>query len=263
MMGGLWLAVLAVGPGMCLVHVVWARDKEREPLGNVFFYLLLGAASVLPAVLLEGVAQHVCPFGGAPLVLLPIQVFLGVALVEEGSKRLLLHLRARGDPHLEEPFDWLVYAVAVALGFATVENLLYVYQGCAGVAVLRAFTAVPGHALDGTMMGWRLARAARMQGAGARRERWLALLEPTAWHAAYDLPLFAAEQDQFTCLSLLFFGGVVCAQWRICVARVRKLAHEQHHGPPPLLAADELVRRLRRRRSHATPAPAEEDQPTG
>lgn len=250
----LWLCALAVGPGLCLTHVVWARDREREPLGNLLAYLLLGGVSVVPAVLLGApLSLLLRPEGSAlRVLLLPLWVFFAVALVEEGSKRLLLFARARTDRTINEPFDWLVYAVAVALGFATIENLIYVFQGGAGVGLVRAFTAVPAHALDGTMMGWRLARAARLEGGAARRERWLSLWEPAAWHAAYDLPLFALEGLESSGLNVLFlvlWVLVLLLQWRICVRRVRALVREQRHAPPPLLALDELARRLRERRA--------------
>lgn len=257
-MGILWLAALAIGPGLSLTHIVWARDREREPLGNLLVYLLLGAVSVIPAVLLGIPATLLLHPGDASesatalarLLLLPAWVLLGVALVEEFSKRLLLGARARNDRHIDEPFDWLVYAVAVALGFATVENILYVFQHGTGVGLMRAFTAVPAHALNGTMMGWRLGRAARLGGAEARRERWLALLEPTVWHAAYDLPLFALEGAGSTgarVLLLLAWGTVLVVQWRICVRRIIGLMRAQRHATPPILALDELARRLSQR----------------
>ena len=95
----LWLCALAVGPGLCLTHVVWARDREREPLGNLLAYLLLGGVSVVPAVLLGApLSLLLRPEGSAlRVLLLPLWVFFGVALVEEGSKRLLLFARARTD----------------------------------------------------------------------------------------------------------------------------------------------------------------------
>lgn len=248
-MGLVWLGVLAVGPGLCITHLVWGRDHAREPLGNVLAYLLLGALSVIPAALLETplwlILGEMSP--GLRVLLLPAFVLFGVALVEEGSKRLLLHARARNDRQLEEPFDWLVYAVAVALGFATLENLGYVLSNGAGVGVLRAFTAVPAHALDGTMMGWRLARATGLAGNAARRERRLALWEPTAWHAAYDLPLILGEHVGFGGTLLLVWGAVLFLQWRVCVKRVGVLMREQRRRPPPLLAFDELVNRVRHR----------------
>ena len=252
-MGPLWLGALAVGPGLCLTHVVWARDREREPLRNLLVYLLLGGVSVVPAVVLGAPVSFLLRPEGSALrvLLLPVWVLFGVALVEEGSKRMLLFARARTDRHIDEPFDWLVYAVAVALGFATIENLLYVFQHGAGVGLVRAFTAVPAHALDGTMMGWRLARAARLEGSAARRERRLSLWEPAAWHAAYDLPLFAlegVEKSGLVPFFLLLWALVMLFQWRICVRRIGALVREQRHASPPLLALDELARKLRERK---------------
>lgn len=251
-MGILWLGALAVGPGLCLTHVLWARDREREPLGNLLAYLLLGVVSLIPAVLLSVLVSAVLRPDESTTIslrfwLLPAWVFLGVALVEEGCKRMLLLARARNDRHIDEPFDWLVYSVAIALGFATLENVLYVFEHGAGTGVMRAFTAVPAHALDGTMMGWRLARAARLTGDAARWERRLSLWEPAAWHAAYDLPLFAMETAGAgaTLLLLLAWGAVLILQWRICVARIGAMAREQHHRPPPLLALDVLAHKLR------------------
>ncbi len=246
----MWLGALAIGPGVSLTHVLWARDREREPLGNLLFYLLLGALSVIPAVLIGIPAAALLRPEGSELrlLLLPAWALFGVALVEEGSKRMLLLVRARSDRHIKEPFDWLVYAVAVALGFATVENLLYVLSHGGGVGILRAFTAVPAHALDGTMMGWRLARAASLEGKDARKQRRLSLWEPAAWHAAYDLPLFALKELEGTGLIpflFLLWAVVLLSQWRICVARIGAMAREQRHPPPPLLALDQLVHKLR------------------
>src|SRR5262245_16130329 len=111
-MGVIWLGVLAVGPGLCLTHMIRGRDREREPLRNVLVYLLLGAAAVIPAALIEApLALLLREFGqGSRLLLLPAFVFFGIALVEEASKRMLLHSRARSDRQIGEPFDWLVYS---------------------------------------------------------------------------------------------------------------------------------------------------------
>lgn len=245
--GNLGLGVLAVGPALCLVHVFWARDREREPLGNLLIYLGLGALSVVPAALVEVLTTPVFDATRGwlgPLLALALYVLVGVALVEEAAKRGFLHLRARRDRHLEQPFDWIVYAVTVSLGFATVENVLYVYTHGAATGFWRAVTAVPAHAFFGTIMGWRLARAAVLAGAEARRERRLALFEPALWHAAYDLPLFASDVA-LPGLFLAVFSLVLFVLWRVSAARVAAMARAQHHPSPPLLALDELARRMR------------------
>lgn len=243
------LVALAVGPGLVLIHLLWSRDRYREPAGNVAWYLVLGALSVVPAAFLEN-ALHVPILGavdaGVEAVPTAVWAFLGVACVEEGLKYGLLWLRARRDRHLDEPFDWLVYSVAIALGFATLENLLYVLQGGAGVGVARALTAVPSHALDGTVMGWRLARAHGRAGPAAVRERALAFLEPAAWHGAYDYLLMLAGEADAGRASALGFAWLVLvvAQWTVCAARLRRMCRDQHVPAPPVLLPLRLADRV-------------------
>jgi len=244
---------LSFGPALILVHAVWSRDRRREPVGNLSVYLLVGALSVLPAALVEYLLHPLIPDRGSPPVLLlasAISAFLGIGPVEEGCKLLALRERARRDPHLDEPFDWLVYAVAVSLGFATVENCGYVALGGLSVGLMRAFTAVPGHALHGTLMGWRLARAEGRPGGAGARERRLAWIEPSLWHAAYDFPLLAlpaAGGGDAATLLVLSWAGIFGAEWVVCARRLRRMCADQHLPPPPLLLSDRLARRRRSR----------------
>jgi RsiW-degrading membrane proteinase PrsW (M82 family) len=55
--------------------------------------------------------------------------------------------------------DGVVYGAVASLGFATLENILYVTPNGFAVAAARAFTAVPGHALLGVIMGYYVGRA--------------------------------------------------------------------------------------------------------
>jgi hypothetical protein len=86
--------------------------------------------------------------------------------------------------------DGVVYGTAASLGFAALENILYVSEGGFGLAVMRAVTAVPGHALLGVIMGFYVGRA-RFD--PERRRRWLrlALVIPILLHGLYDFPLIS------------------------------------------------------------------------
>ncbi len=255
---GTYLA-LAFGPALILVHAVWSRDRRREPIGNLSVYLLVGALSVLPAALVEYLAHALIPGLGFPPVLVlgaAIWTFLVIGPVEEGCKFIALWQRGVRDPHLDEPFDWLVYAVAVSLGFATVENCGYVAIGGLSVGLVRAFTAVPGHALHGTLMGWRLARAEGRPGAAGARERRLAWIEPSIWHAAYDFPLLAlraAGGGDAAILLVLSWAAIFGTEWVVCARRLRRMCADQHIPPPPLLLSDRLARRRRSRGAESRP----------
>lgn len=253
-MSPLALAALAIGPGMFLVHVAWVRDRHREPLGNVLGYFLLGALAVVPAGWLEARVEWpllgaVPETASAPRLLL--WTFLGVALIEEGLKYAVARGLGMRDRHLDEPFDWIVYAVAAALGFATAENAYYVFSYGESTGWVRAFTAVPAHALDGTLMGTRLASAARLAGGAAWRQRVLAVLEPALWHTAYDFPLFLSTHEvhaEHATLHTCLWIGVVLTQWVVCAARVQRWSRDQRGRTPPILAPIELARTLRGRR---------------
>lgn len=246
------LAALAVGPGLFLVHVAWVRDRHREPLGNVLRYFLLGALAVFPAGWIEAQVEGPLLAGTPVNALVPrlfVWALVGVALIEEGLKFVVARGVGRFDRHLDEPFDWIVYAVSAALGFATAENAYYVFSFGESTGWVRAFTAVPAHALDGTLMGTRLAQAARLSGGAALRQRLLAVLEPTAWHAAYDYPLFLTSHQAFADQSTFFtlgWIGVVVSQWAVCAARVQRWSRDQAGRRPPVLLPIELAKRLRR-----------------
>jgi RsiW-degrading membrane proteinase PrsW (M82 family) len=216
-MTALSFIALAIGPGFALVHVAWMRDRRREPWLNVLLYFALGAVSVLVAGWVEAwiempLLQTTPESASAPRLLL--WSFLGVALVEEAAKGLAVFGLARRDRHIDEPFDWIVYSVAVALGFATLENVQYVYEYGANTGFVRAFTAVPAHALDGTLMGTRLARAMLVTGPARSKQRALAVLEPALWHAAYDFPLFLTVHETHSERSTLY-----TVLWSACSCR--------------------------------------------
>ncbi len=266
----LLLVALAMGPGMILLHGVYVADRyAKEPVKNLLRYLIAGAAVAVPAALVEigclrilGIEALDDP--ALSWVALSVVAFLVVALVEELGKRLMLHVCARKDPHVDEPFDWIVYSVAIALGFATIENVVYVLEGGAAVALARAFTAVPAHALNATLMGDRLARAEREEGARATRQRALAVLEPTAWHGAYDLIAFGGARavsgsDGAGLAALPFWGALatlLVAQWWIALRRVhaQQIASEESHFALPRWMRVPRLPLTRRRGRRAEPA---------
>lgn len=248
------LISLAVGPGMVLLHAVYVADHyEKEPVRNLLRYVLAGAfVGVVAGVIEIALSKSLLPRveGASELVqwlmLLP-SAYIGVALVEECAKRWAVHLCGSRDPHISEPFDWLVYSVAVSLGFATLENLLYVWAGGFTTAIGRAITAVPAHAFNGTLMGSRLALAEVAQKSGdfraaARQRRW-AVLEPTLWHGTYDLFVFGGQlayQHERTQLGNGCMGALtalVVIQWIVGFLRVRAQQHvtAKAHLEPPIL----------------------------
>lgn len=182
---------LAVAPGLALAIYIYWRDKfEREPIRWVAFSFFLG----LPAAFMAAVVSYFSSrlleltISGKELLRLALDAFLAVAFVEEFFKWLVIRLLIFKRSFFDEPYDGITYAVMVSLGFATIENILYVMEGGLQTALVRMFTAVPAHAVFGVMMGYHLGMA-KFQKTSAYHH-FMAWLAPALLHGFYDVSLF-------------------------------------------------------------------------
>ena len=200
------LIVAALLPAAILLFYVYSKDKvEKEPIGLIARVFFLGALTGPVAAIVEnvlfGVFEAAVPAGALLLVL---EYFVGVAAVEEALKFLALST-VRKNPAFNYVFDGIVYAVAAALGFAALENVLYVLDGGLQVALARAIFSVPGHCADGVVMGcfYGMARQREVAGnkSGARTYYLLAFLLPAIEHGFYDWGL-STESDLLVLLAL-------------------------------------------------------------
>ena len=150
------LLAAAVLPAAFLLYRVYQMDAiEKEPWSILRKLLLWGALSGIPAALVEslltGVVQNLLEEG--TLLYNFVFGFIVAALVEESFKFFFLYKFTFKSPHFNYRFDGVVYAVFVSMGFAILENVLYVFQGGLGVAISRALLALPLHAACGVYMG--------------------------------------------------------------------------------------------------------------
>ena len=150
------LLAAAVLPAVYLLSQVYKMDTiEKEPWSLLRKLLLFGALSGIPAALVEslltGVLMNVLTQG--TLLFNLAAGFIVAALVEESFKFFFLYRFTFNTPDFNFRFDGVVYAVFVSMGFAILENILYVFQGGLGVAVTRALLALPLHAACGVYMG--------------------------------------------------------------------------------------------------------------
>ena len=110
--------------------------------------------------------------------------------VEEFLKWFVMYHIIFNHTEFDEPYDGILYAVAISLGFATVENLLYAWysQAAFGPMFLRA-PPVSGHAMFGVIMGYNMGHARFTEGKRRRFFLVLSLFLPWMWHGLYDLIL--------------------------------------------------------------------------
>ena len=132
--------------------------------------------------------------------------FLAPAFVEEALKFSVLYYVVYKMKDFNEPIDGIVYGVTVSLGFATLENIYYVflvgYEDPLAVAYLRAFSAIPGHALDGVFMGYFFMRYAYIK---KQENLILAFLVPAFIHSIYN---YYVVLDYYISFALIIFTWI-------------------------------------------------------
>jgi RsiW-degrading membrane proteinase PrsW (M82 family) len=142
---------LSILPGLIWVIFIYRTDRyEPEPRKQIIKAFILGVLCVFPAVLLEGVFDIGSPLFGAVAV---------APLVEESLKFFIFMIFFYHSKDFDEPMDGIIYASSIALGFATIENVFYVFSALQygqvfEVASLRALLSIPGHFLFSALWGY-------------------------------------------------------------------------------------------------------------
>ena len=182
---------LAVLPALILLYYVYQQDKlQREPVKNLVKAFFYGWASVLASLLISRPSMS--------LGLFPAEIhsywdafrtaFFGAAIPEETAKLVLLFLFLRKCKDFDERMDGIVYAACIGLGFASFENIEYLFAAGTDwitVGLGRSITAIPGHFGFAVVMGYyfSLHYFDRYRAPGAGLKMWL---YPVLLHGAYD-----------------------------------------------------------------------------
>ncbi len=152
------LIILAVAPAIALVFFIYSFDKyEKEPISLLFKVFSFGALSVIPIVFVEDMLMSFNIFSG--LFSAFYISFIVAGFTEEFFKRLIVMKIAFNTRHYSEKLDGIVYSAIASLGFAAVENIMYVavsFKDDISVGITRAFLSVPAHMLFGITMGYYL-----------------------------------------------------------------------------------------------------------
>ncbi len=218
------LTALAVIPGILIIIYVYRKDKvEKEPVGLIVRLLALGAVSCIVAGFAESFASAFLPsFPAGTLEYALVNSFALAAFWEELLKYLALRIGSWRSPHFNYRFDGVVYGVSSAVGFAIVENIMYVYEYGYQTALVRAFTAVPLHAFCGVAMGvfYAMAKKESIQGRSSGfGYTLLALIVPMMIHGVYDTMAFM--RTEASTIGLLVF---IVIMYIAAIVTIRKLS---------------------------------------
>jgi RsiW-degrading membrane proteinase PrsW (M82 family) len=208
------LFALSIAPGIAISLYFFFKDEyNREPRKHVIISFFLGMVSALMAGLLEtGILAITGDHGESSIMFTIIKAFLIVGFTEEWCKYVMVKKYAFHKPEFDEPFDGIVYAVMVSMGFATLENIMYVMQHGLATAIMRMFLSVPAHASFAVLMGYYLGMA-KFKHIEKRSYLWRGVMAATFFHGCFDFFLFLQENKLTTeyVSGLLLFGGAIAS----------------------------------------------------
>lgn len=211
------LLLLSILPGFIICLVIYLRDKyNREPIHLLVLSFMLGMIIAVPCIFIETAASRFLSEtmmeAQVPSYLNVIfQSFFVIALTEEGVKFVILRNVCFRLRSFDEPFDGIVYAVMVSMGFATIENTGYVFLHGFNTGLMRMFLSVPAHAAFAVIMGY---YAGLAKFSLAKRKFFLlkGFLLAVFFHGLYDTFLFLAENKtvtQYISGALLISGALM------------------------------------------------------
>ena len=148
------LPLAVIPPILFMLYIYWMDRHKPESMKHVLIALLLGALSTVPAVIVQLALDFI------PLFSLPgtagsfFESFFLVAPSEEFFKFIVIYLFVKRKAFFDEVNDGIVYYGTGAIGFALLENILYVFGNGVGTGLLRAFTSIPLHTFCGVIVGY-------------------------------------------------------------------------------------------------------------
>ncbi|MCK5116766.1 MAG: PrsW family intramembrane metalloprotease [Candidatus Aegiribacteria sp.] len=199
---------LAIVPALIIVIYLCRKDRAKpEPKGSIIRIFLLGLLSTLPAIFIElGVDELRVLLNPYYRILYPVfKAFIVAGLVEESLKLFIVKKYAFRKKCFDEVMDGIVYTVVAGMGFACMENVLYVLGSGITVGILRAFTSIPMHASVSVIMGYWIGMAKFSKNRGSRSKLILkGFLLAVLFHGLYDLCIFAIPfWSEFVLIGLL------------------------------------------------------------
>ena len=187
------LLLITIVPALGILFLFVFLDKFVEPKKYIIATFVLGILIVGPLWIFDDIILLI---KGSPIEYNPfMRAFFAAAFQEELLKFCVLFFFCVRFTEFNEPMDGIVYGTVASLGFASYENIHYVYgygvesfTASLSNAYHRAFSAVPSHAFDGVIMGFFIGRH-YFRKHESKINIYFAFLIPFILHGLYDWTL--------------------------------------------------------------------------
>lgn len=222
----------SLAPVAILLIYIYAKDQyKKEPFGTLMKAFLGGIGAALLVLLLAYPLKAIdTQQFSSPLNAAFYKAFGSAAIPEELCKFFFLYILIWKNPNFDEYYDGIEYAVFVGLGFAALENILYVFQGGLQIAISRALFAVPAHFFFGVIMGFFFAFA-KFRPQHKKIFLLLSICSAILAHGTYDFILMYGDflkntSPQETTWLMIAFYAFVILLWKIGNRLITKLSGE-------------------------------------
>lgn len=192
------IIITALIPVGLLFFYINRKDKmSPEPAGQLIKAFFFGVLSVFVSFTMSIPFNIIGLYSSENLTVLDsVRIsFFGAAIPEEIAKFIMLWLLLRKNPYFDEKMDGIVYAVCVSLGFAALENIMYLFNNqeeYLQVGIMRGLFSIPGHFCFGVLMGYYYSLA-KFYPKTHLKNKLMVILAPVLAHGIYDSILFVID----------------------------------------------------------------------
>ncbi|WP_153720288.1 glutamic-type intramembrane protease PrsW [Sporosarcina cascadiensis] len=195
------LLTVAIAPGLALFSYLYLRKQiAKEPSRTLFNAFIYGAIMTFPILFIQHVFEEEHVFNNEFL-----RNALFTSSLEEFFKWIVIFILVYKTVEFEDAYDGILYGASVSLGFATVENILYLLSFGLDTAFIRALLPVSSHALFGVVMGYYFGRAKFSETEEKGRWIWIAFLAPFTLHSLYNAILFLYDYWLYLMIPFMLF----------------------------------------------------------
>lgn len=194
--------LVALAPCVFWLWLIYKGDKYKpEPKSLIIRTFLFGLGIAIPVAFLETFLYRGSTAGNLSLSTAAYLSFVVAGVTEEIAKFLVVRIGVYPSAHFEEPTDGLVYAAAAALGFASLENVVYLINYGWQVILLRGLFSNLAHVLFSALWGYPLAMT-KLEFFKHKSAVWFGLGGAILAHGIFDFLLFTGTVYTFLVIPL-------------------------------------------------------------
>ena len=215
----IYLLILALIPVGCFIGWIYYKDKyQREPPIKLVEYFVLGILVSILAIFIELYLSKLNNFNG---ILSNIYTaFFVAALTEEGLKSIILIPMLLREKNFNEKLDGIIYSIFLSLGFATIENIIYLMREridlLFSLSITRGLISIPSHIMFAITMGYYISKY-KFDKYNKKKYLYFAVIIPILLHGVFDFILMIGYR-----WAIIVFVVYLIFLWKINLDKLDK-----------------------------------------